>query len=138
MNADIYEIAYEEICRRSRCKNDERLCIEQTTYDIIKCKQDDKWVAYMHNLDGSIIIDYTINKVKCGFDATIKNNSVKMIIVETLLKYAKVGNVMISEKIFINNMVSLDDYVVINRNETLESLLISYDLSVKEKTELFV
>lgn len=139
---DSYEITYEELCKRCGCTEDERLCIEYGTGDIIKCECDNKWTGYLRGaLHPAQYKDFALDDASLMKNHGFSNAEkifVKKIIVDSTLKCAKTEDILIEEKIPMD--LTIEQFknfkrtrTILSRNETLESLLISHDLNDAEE-----
>ena len=125
-----YAKAYEELCRRCKCAEHERLAIEKGTFDIIKCSYDDVYTGYIcRTIDMDCITSCSKhNEVHfpCGFEKSKHIKNVKRI-VESVLDEGKISDLVIVN--VSKNCTSTSSEMIVKKNETLESLAISYDLN---------
>ena len=131
-----YAKAYEELCRRSGCTKNERIAIEQDTFNIIKCSYDNLYTGFVcHAGDLNCVSCCCLNSIVqslSGFENSKKSNIMKMI-VNCLIDNGKTSDVVMidvdrddnSKKI--NSIKSIR--TILKKNENLESLLISNDLN---------
>ena len=127
-----YELAYNELSRRACCKEDERLCIEKETNNIIRCNQNGLWTGFFYVDD-----DLTSEADRCynenvGFNAASKIETKKRI-VDICVESAKKKKIMLVEgpfdgKHYIMHSI-IDNKKVMDANETVEQLAISYELN---------